>query len=60
MLERKWTYFDVLEREGDEQRAVVLNDAAVEGQVEARNGERHDGAVLLVRDHRREVFDVNA
>lgn len=60
MLERKWTYFDVLEREGDEQRSVVLNDAAVEGQVEAWNGERNYGAVLLVRDYRRKVFDVNA
>lgn len=60
MLERKWTYFDVLEREGDEQRSVVLNDAAVEGQVEAGNGERNYGAVLLVRDYRRKVFDVNA
>lgn len=60
MLERKWTYFDVLKREGDKQRSVVLDDAAVEGKVEARNGETRDGPTLLVGDDRRKVFDMNA
>lgn len=60
MLEWKWTYFDVLERERDKQCSVILDNTAVEGQVESRNDERRDGPVFLVGNDRRKVFDMNA
>jgi hypothetical protein len=32
-VDLKWTYFDVLESEGDEKRSVVLDDTSVKGQL---------------------------
>lgn len=60
MLDCKWTYFDVLEREGDEQSPIVFHDTSVESQTQAGYAKRDYWASVFVQRDSRKVFDVNS
>jgi hypothetical protein len=60
MVESDGTYLYVLECERDNKRSVVFDDASIECQVNAWNGERGDWTSLLVWHGCREVFNSNS